>query len=80
MNTYLSKVGLLEYLTNGQLIIIVQLPAHFLLWMSSPEASFLNGRSVWANWDVDELKGQAEQIKEGVQMTAGINGWPYASS
>ncbi|KAI1395673.1 putative NADP(+)-dependent dehydrogenase [Hypoxylon fuscum] len=58
----------------------VQLPAHFLLWMSSPEATFLNGRSVWANWDVIELKEQAEQIKSGVQMTAGMNGWPYTSS
>ncbi|OTB12757.1 hypothetical protein K445DRAFT_320884 [Daldinia sp. EC12] len=55
----------------------VQLPAHFLLWMSSPEAKFLNGRSVWANWDVNELKEHAAQIESRTQMTAGINGWPY---
>ncbi|KAI1852844.1 hypothetical protein JX266_002385 [Neoarthrinium moseri] len=58
----------------------VQLPAHFLVWMSSREAAFLTGRSVWANWDVDELKGQAETIKSGMAMTAGINGWPYTIS
>ncbi|KAI0838422.1 putative NADP(+)-dependent dehydrogenase [Hypoxylon sp. FL0890] len=55
----------------------VQLPAHFIVWMASPEAAFLNGRSAWANWDVEELKGQAESIKSGQQYTAGIYGWPY---
>ncbi|KAI0893782.1 putative NADP(+)-dependent dehydrogenase [Annulohypoxylon nitens] len=55
----------------------VQLPAHFLLWLSSPEAAFLNGRSVFANWDIEELKSQAEVIQSGQLMTAGIYGWPY---
>ncbi|XDG10329.1 hypothetical protein ABKA04_009944 [Annulohypoxylon sp. FPYF3050] len=55
----------------------VQLPAHFMLWLSSPEAAFLNGRSVFANWDVEELKSQAEVIQSGQLMTAGIYGWPY---
>ncbi|KAI0180594.1 putative NADP(+)-dependent dehydrogenase [Hypoxylon sp. FL1284] len=58
----------------------VQLPAHFMVWMCSPEASFLNGRIAWANWDVDELKGQAEAIKSGMQFTSGIHGWPFGSS
>jgi hypothetical protein len=48
-----------------------------MVWLSSPEASFLNGRSVWANWDVEELKGQAEAIQSGQQLTSGIYGWPY---
>lgn len=26
------------------------------MWATSPEASFLHGRFLWANWDVDELK------------------------
>ncbi|KAG6363826.1 hypothetical protein INS49_008929 [Diaporthe citri] len=34
------------------------LPEHFLVWMASPEACYLHGRTVWANWDVDELKAQ----------------------
>ncbi|KAI0101451.1 putative NADP(+)-dependent dehydrogenase [Hypoxylon sp. NC0597] len=55
----------------------VQLPAHFIVWMSSPEATFLNGRSVWANWDVEELKTQAGTIQSGNQMTSGIYGWPF---
>jgi len=28
----------------------------------SPEARFLNGRFVWANWDVGELKADMETI------------------
>ncbi|CAJ2513879.1 Uu.00g019980.m01.CDS01 [Anthostomella pinea] len=32
------------------------LPGHFAVWAASPEARFLHGRFVWANWDVDELK------------------------
>ncbi|KAI2780740.1 short chain dehydrogenase [Daldinia loculata] len=57
-----------------------QLPAHFLVWLSSPEASFLKGRAVWANWDVDELKGQAKAIESGIQFTSGINGWPFSAA
>ncbi|KAH6638559.1 hypothetical protein BKA67DRAFT_596360 [Truncatella angustata] len=79
----LAQIKLIDFLAsdganaNALPIDQVQLPAHFLVWMSSSEATFLKGRSVWANWDVDELKAQAKEIKSGVQMTAGINGWPY---
>ncbi|KAI6092266.1 putative NADP(+)-dependent dehydrogenase [Hypoxylon rubiginosum] len=55
----------------------VQLPAHFLVWLSSPEAAYLNGRTVWANWDVEELKTQADTIQSGQLMTGGTYGWPF---
>ncbi|GAB7327384.1 hypothetical protein MBLNU13_g11253t2 [Cladosporium sp. NU13] len=32
-----------------------KLPGDFSVWLASPEAEFLNGRFVWAQWDVDEL-------------------------
>ncbi|KAG9255773.1 uncharacterized protein F5Z01DRAFT_699576 [Emericellopsis atlantica] len=32
------------------------LPGHFAVWAASPEATFLHGRFVWANWDVLEMK------------------------
>lgn len=32
------------------------LPGNFAVWAASPEAAFLHGRFVWANWDVEELK------------------------
>jgi hypothetical protein len=48
-----------------------------MVWLASTEAAFLRGKLVWANWDVDELKSQAQEIKSGQQMTSGIIGWPY---
>lgn len=40
----------------------VTLPAHFARWLAGPQAAFLNGRFVWANWDVDELLQLKERI------------------
>jgi hypothetical protein len=58
-------------------VYIVELPGDFLVWMASPEAAFLKGRTVAANWDVDELKAQADTIQSGLTMTSGIYGWPF---
>ncbi|KAL8749386.1 MAG: hypothetical protein Q9184_006828 [Pyrenodesmia sp. 2 TL-2023] len=55
----------------------IRLPAHFMVWLASPAAEFLRGRLVWANWDVDELRSQAQDLQEGQQMTVGVHGWPY---
>lgn len=57
--------------------LVVALPGDFLVWLASSEGSFLKGRSVSANWDVDELKAQAESIQSGLTMTSGIYGLPY---
>lgn len=43
---------------------VVALPADFSVWAASPEASWLHGRFVWANWDVDELKANPEVLKK----------------
>lgn len=48
----------------------------FLQWAVSPEARFLNGRLVWANWDVDELKALALDIEGSRIFTIGLLGWP----
>ncbi|KAF5006794.1 hypothetical protein FDECE_6849 [Fusarium decemcellulare] len=32
------------------------LPGHFAVWAANPEARFLHGRFVWANWDIEELQ------------------------
>nr|OQO30669.1 hypothetical protein B0A51_01944 [Rachicladosporium sp. CCFEE 5018] len=42
----------------------VRLPGDFAVWLASPEAVFLSGRFVWAQWDVDDLlslKGRTEK-------------------
>lgn len=41
----------------------VQLAGQFSVWLASKEAAFLNGRLVWANWDVEELKAQEDRFK-----------------
>jgi len=48
-----------------------------MVWLSRPEAQFLNGKFVWVNWDVEELKEKAEEIAAGQDLTAGIYGWPF---
>ncbi|KAJ9609584.1 hypothetical protein H2200_005911 [Cladophialophora chaetospira] len=41
----------------------VELPANFMVWLSSPEAAFLKGRFVWANWDVKELLEKKQALE-----------------
>lgn len=59
------------------ILLVVSLPADYLVWAASPEAAFLKGRLVWANWDVEELMARSKEIEEGDSMTLGMNGYPY---
>jgi hypothetical protein len=54
---------------------LVNLPAHFTVWLASPEAAFLNGKFVWSNWDVDELKARKDEITSASNLTLGLLGW-----
>jgi hypothetical protein len=54
----------------------VELPAHFMVWLASPEAKFLQGKFVWANWDVDELKNRKEEIEKTSFLTVLLHGLP----
>lgn len=56
--------------------MLVTLPAHFNVWIASPEAEFLKGKFVWANWDVDELKALAKEVKESMLLKIYLNGVP----
>lgn len=40
----------------------VKLSGDFAVWLASPEAVFLNGRYVWAAWDVDEMIAMKEKV------------------
>jgi hypothetical protein len=55
-----------------------ELVGNFAVWLASPEASFLDGKYVWGNWDVDELKAMANQITAdgSSNLTHGLIGWP----
>lgn len=52
----------------------VELPAHYTVWVSKPEAAFLKGKFSSCNWDVDELKAEATQIAESTVFTTTITG------
>ncbi|KAJ3577980.1 hypothetical protein NPX13_g2583 [Xylaria arbuscula] len=58
----------------------VSLPADFLVWIASPEASFLQGKLVFSSWDVDELKARKKEIIGGPPGTGelwlGFQGFP----
>jgi len=48
-----------------------KLAGDFIAWTASDEASFLNGRFVWVNWDVDELvKGKEEIVSKDLYRTS----------
>lgn len=51
------------------------LPGGFCVWLASPEAEFLKGRFVWANWDVEELKSRAEEIQKNDLLKMKPTGW-----
>jgi hypothetical protein len=53
----------------------VELAASFVVWAASPEAAFLKGKFVWANWDVNELIAKKEALESSPQLTIGLIGW-----
>ncbi|KAF2199993.1 NAD(P)-binding protein [Delitschia confertaspora ATCC 74209] len=54
-----------------------KLPAHFFVWLSQPKNKYLNGRFIWANWDVEELEKKAAEIENSTDLTIGYQGWPF---
>ncbi|KAI1371221.1 NAD(P)-binding protein [Hypoxylon crocopeplum] len=56
-----------------------QLAAGFVLWLTKPEAKFLNGKTVWVNWDIEELKGMKDSISTSGELTIGLVGWPFTA-
>jgi NAD(P)-dependent dehydrogenase (short-subunit alcohol dehydrogenase family) len=56
------------------------LSAGFMVWLASPEARFLNGKYLWVNWDVDELKARAKEIEGSSLLNLGLIGWPFGSA
>jgi hypothetical protein len=49
------------------------------VWLASPEARFLKGKFIWANWDVDELRMQAVHIESSAHLSIGLVGWPFVA-
>lgn len=59
---------------------LVSLPSDFLVWVASAEADFLDGKLVFASWDVEELKARKREIVGGPPGTGelwmGFAGFP----
>ncbi|KAL6908616.1 NAD(P)-binding protein [Trichoderma evansii] len=51
-----------------------ELVGQFALWLASSEAKFLKGKFVWVNWNVNELKARADEIKNSWLLRIPLNG------
>ncbi len=49
-----------------------------MVWLASPEAGFLKGKTVWVNWDVDELKARAKEIEVSKELEITLLGPEFA--
>ncbi|KAK0658096.1 hypothetical protein B0T16DRAFT_363431 [Cercophora newfieldiana] len=58
----------------------VSLPASFALWLASPEARFLKGKYLWANWDIDELKARKDELQASRHLNIDLVGWPFGET
>jgi hypothetical protein len=57
--------------------MVVTLPASFNLWLSTPDARFLEGKFLWCNWDIDELEARADEIQSTRLLNIDLVGWPF---
>lgn len=63
----------------ADVLSLAELPAHFAVWISSPEAAFIRGKFVFCNWDVDELKKASKKITETDGLfNTGLNGVDFS--
>ena len=58
-----------------------ELPAGFAVWLAAhPDAKELNGKFIWANYDVTELLEMKDKIHEKGLLTLTLKGWAEDSS
>ncbi|PVH76651.1 NAD(P)-binding protein [Cadophora sp. DSE1049] len=70
--------GVVSTEINARFVVVGQDPpelcGHFAVWLASPEAAFLKSKFVWANWDVEELKARADELKNSNLLRVALNG------
>lgn len=54
--------------TSGELV------GQFFAWAATEDAAFLNGRFVWAEWDVEDLKAKRDEILAKDLLLFGMDG------
>lgn len=58
------------------MVLLAALPKDLMVWLASPEAKFLNGKTIINTWDVEELKASASKIQESLVFSIGMKGFP----
>lgn len=71
----LLKFRISSYLKLILFSHIAELAADFVVWLNTPEASFLQNRFLYANWDVQELLLRRSEIMDENLLTIGVRGW-----
>ncbi|KAJ9612933.1 hypothetical protein H2200_002874 [Cladophialophora chaetospira] len=58
----------------------VALPACFSVWLASQQGAVIpSGKYLWSNWDVEELKRRASELREDqVSLMVTLPGWPFS--
>ena len=52
------------------------LPAGMAVWLvADHRAEALNGKFIWANWDVEEVLNRKDDIREKGLLSLGLMGW-----
>lgn len=63
---------------NGADQNIVNLPAHFSVWLASAEGRAVpSAKYLWVNWDVEELKERRELRDDRTAVISTLPGWPF---
>ena len=60
--------------TGAEWFSLASLSGQFIVWCTGPDAQFLAGRTVWANWDVTEMKQRETEIVQKNLLTIDLRG------
>lgn len=53
---------------------LVELPAAWCVWATTKAATFLHGRFLWTDWDVDELLDVKDRFNDPGFLKLGLQG------
>lgn len=58
-----------------------ELMGHTAVWLAGPDSDFLNGRFIWANWDLEELSKSKDKITSSPHLLrVTLDGWSNSFS
>ena len=70
--------GTLQQWKHDSSVASPELYGDFCVWLLSPEQDFLRGRSIWCNWDIEEMVAMKSEIAASpYSLTPSIGGMPF---